>query len=58
MSARMDWSRAKPNRPVESKCSHRVYADNDLGLRARKAMRVWKRTLNKRDQRRLAAVTP
>jgi hypothetical protein len=58
MSARMNWSRAKPNRPVENKSSRRLYADDDLGFRARKAMRAWKRTLNKRDQRRLAAVTP
>ncbi len=58
MSARLNWSRAKPKKPIERKCSGRLYADADLGFRARRAMRIWKRTLSKRDQRRLAAVTP
>lgn len=54
----MNWTRAKPHRPIESKSSPRIYGDNDLGLRARKAMRIWKKTLTERDRRRLAAVTP
>jgi hypothetical protein len=58
MSARLNWARAKPARPPESKSCARVYADGDLARRARKAMQAWKRTLSKRDQRRLAAVTP
>jgi hypothetical protein len=57
MSVRLNWVRAKPGRPLESKSCARVYADGDLGRRARKAMRAWERTLSKRDQRRLAAVT-
>jgi len=60
MSGRMNWKRARPWQPYESKYGANVVLPNgeitpglpqdDLARRAAEAMRVWRRSLSPRDR--------
>lgn len=54
MSARLDWTKAKKPRPRAS--ANTVWTDDNLARRARHALSKWKKTLPRRQRRRLEAV--
>jgi hypothetical protein len=54
MSARLDWKKAKHSRPTEHKSA--LWASDTLAKRAKRELTKWKKTLPKRQQKRLEAV--
>ena len=53
MSNRLDWKKAKAPRPTVDRAV--LWSQDDLARRARRELAKWKRTLPKRQRRRLEA---